>query len=115
MLALGVEGHLGFNEPQALQEGLTDRAHLAQLAESSKIHAMLNSASCNQGLTLGMGALLAAKQTLLLVTGAGKSNALRDAVLQPPSSLYPASVLLRKALGQVVLLSDKAAAALTDL
>ena len=115
ILGLGVEGHLGFNEPQPLQKGLTDRAHLAQLAESSKIHAMLNSASCDQGLTLGMGALLTAKQTLLLVTGAGKSNALRDAVLQSPSSLYPASVLLRKALGQVVLLSDKAAAALTDL
>ena len=112
ILGLGTNGHIGFLEPNP--EGLPERSHVAKLAASSQGHSMLNGSPCQEGLTLGMHTLLAARETLLLVSGQSKATALQDAISQPPTSLFPASVLLRGA-SNVTLLCDRAAAVNTDL
>ncbi len=109
ILGLGVNGHLGFNEPHV--DSLSMNAHLAVLTNTSQQHSMLKetNAVCTHGLTLGMDNLLSARESLLLVTGENKKDALWNAINSSSSSRYPASVLLRQSKGKVHLIYDQAA------
>lgn len=92
VLGLGVNGHLGFNEPGP---NLKPHAHVAQLSADSLKHAMLDQARSRPkyGLTLGMADLLQARQVLLLVSGAAKSGPLRKLLDGEISTQFPASFL----------------------
>ena len=60
VLGLGVNGHIGFNEPAA---ELFSRAHIATLSDASLGHSMLRETSVQTsvGLTLGMAEILASR------------------------------------------------------
>ena len=92
MLGLGVNGHLGFNEPGP---HLHPYAHVARLSADSLRHAMLDQARTRptHGLTLGMADLLQARQVLLLVSGAAKSGPLRKLLAGEITTDFPASLL----------------------
>lgn len=92
VLGLGVNGHVGFNEPA---EFLQPHAHLAQLSEASLSHAMLGHSSARPvyGLTLGMADLLQSRHVLLLVTGAAKRLPLQRLLSGRITTQFPASLL----------------------
>ena len=92
VLGLGVNGHLGFNEPAAY---LQPHAHVAQLSAASLTHAMLGNvpARPTYGLTLGMADILRSGQVLLLVSGAGKREPLRRLLGGQITTDFPASLL----------------------
>jgi galactosamine-6-phosphate isomerase len=92
VLGLGVNGHLGFNEPGP---HLVPHAHVAKLAAESLNHAMLNQVRSRPtfGLTLGMADLLQARQVLLLVSGSAKSEQLHTLLRGEISTRFPASLL----------------------
>ncbi len=76
ILGLGLNGHLGFNEPaDTLPAGL----HIAALSETSMTHAMLGKArgSIRHGFTLGMADILHSRKVLLLVSGTAKAAPMR--------------------------------------
>jgi galactosamine-6-phosphate isomerase len=92
VLGLGVNGHLGFNEPgPALQA----HPHVAKLSEASLDHPMVRHARGTDlyGLTLGMGDILHSRSILLLVNGAHKREALRRLITGPVATEFPASML----------------------
>jgi galactosamine-6-phosphate isomerase len=103
VLGLGVNGHLGFNEPGP---HLSPHAYVAQLSTASLRHAMLDQARTGPtyGLTLGMADLLQARQILLLVSGAAKSGPLRTLLQSEITTEFPASFLWLH--GNVTLLCD---------
>jgi len=106
VLGLGVNGHVGFNEPAPM---LQPHAHVAQLADSSLQHAMLalSRGRPGFGLTLGMAELLHAREVLLLVSGPAKREPMRRLLDARIASEFPASLLsLHPAL---TLLCDQAA------
>jgi galactosamine-6-phosphate isomerase len=92
VLGLGVNGHLGFNEPA---EQLQPHAHVAQLSKESLAHAMIQSLAKlpTYGLTLGMADLLQSRHVLLLVTGAAKRLPLERLLAGPITTFFPASFL----------------------
>jgi len=92
ILGLGVNGHLGFNEPGPL---LTPHCHVAQLSEATRTHSMVRSATSKPhfGFTLGMQEILASKRILLLVAGAKKERALKALLSEKISTDTPASFL----------------------
>jgi galactosamine-6-phosphate isomerase len=92
VLGLGLNGHLGFNEPAP---GLIAHAHVATLSETSLGHAMLDRARRRPtfGLTLGMADLLQSRRILLLVSGAAKRGPLRQLLSGPIRTDFPASFL----------------------
>jgi galactosamine-6-phosphate isomerase len=92
VLGLGVNGHIGFNEPAAFTE---PHAHVAQLSQASLEHAMLRQTTHRPtyGLTLGMADLLQSRQVLLLVTGSTKREPLRRLLTGPIATEFPASLL----------------------
>jgi len=92
VLGLGVNGHVGFNEPGP---ALHPHAHVARLSEASLGHAMLGQAQGRPtyGLTLGMADLLHARNVLLLVSGTAKREPLRQLLEGPIRTEFPASLL----------------------
>jgi galactosamine-6-phosphate isomerase len=92
VLGLGKNGHLGLNEPA---EYLSTYSHTTELDEKTKTHSMLDKTeqSVTQGITLGLAQLLASKQILFLVTGAGKAEAFDQFKEGKVCTNLPASML----------------------
>jgi galactosamine-6-phosphate isomerase len=92
VLGLGMNGHLGFNEPA---DRLTPHAHIAKLTEASLTHAMLEQTTGRPtyGLTLGIADLLQAREVLLLVSGASKRSPLQRLLSGQIETQFPASFL----------------------
>jgi galactosamine-6-phosphate isomerase len=106
VLGLGVNGHLGFNEPA---DALQPHAHVAKLSQASLAHAMVHgrAAPPTYGLTLGMADILQSRRILVLVAGAAKQQTLRQLLSGRITTQFPASLLqLHPA---VQLLCDEAA------
>jgi galactosamine-6-phosphate isomerase len=93
VLGLGLNGHLGFNEPA---DALRPHAHVAPLSAESLAHPMVRGSRTpvSFGLTLGIADLLQSRQILLLVNGRHKRDVLRrlldDRTVSPR---FPASFL----------------------
>jgi galactosamine-6-phosphate isomerase len=92
VLGLGVNGHIGFNEPAAFLE---PHAHVAQLSQASLEHTMLRQTTHRPtyGLTIGMADLMQSSQVLLLVTGSTKREPLRRLLTGPITTEFPGSLL----------------------
>ncbi len=93
-LGLGANGHVAFNEPGA---SLDARAHRAVLNDTTRrANAWLFPTAEDvptEAFTLGMGALLRAKEILLVATGAAKGPALARSVEGRVTAECPASFL----------------------
>lgn len=81
IVGLGVNGHIGFNEPG---DRLQSHAHVAMLADQTRCHPMLDHAEAVDardrirfGLTLGMTDILQARRVLLLASGSHKVQPLQ--------------------------------------
>jgi galactosamine-6-phosphate isomerase len=92
ILGLGINGHVAMIEPAA---AVTPQAHVAELAPSSRRHAMLKTLAKKPryGLTLGMGDILRSRRILLLVNGQRKRLALRRLMKPTITTHFPASLL----------------------
>jgi galactosamine-6-phosphate isomerase len=92
VLGLGLNGHVGFNEPA---EFLQPHAHVASLSATSLAHSMIHHATVKPqyGLTLGMADLLQSRRLLIVVTGAAKREPLSKLFSQGMRTTFPASLL----------------------
>jgi len=92
VLGLGVNGHIGFNEPGP---SLVPHCHVAQLSESSRSHTMVRSlgSAPRFGLTLGVREILASRRIVLLVAGEGKRDVALRLLSGEVSTTLPASFL----------------------
>jgi glucosamine-6-phosphate deaminase len=101
VLGIGLNGHIGFNEPGA---ALTARTHLAELAPETwrrnfpDLAAEWDSgehvgAPFRRAYTMGIGTILQARRLLLVATGAAKRDVIRAALRGPVTTANPASLL----------------------
>ena len=92
VLGLGLNGHVGFNEPDAI---LRPHVHIARLSAESLAHAMVDGCDTppDYGLTLGMAGLLRSRHILMIVTGAAKRGPLQRLLTGHISTEFPASLL----------------------
>lgn len=90
ILGLGMNGHLGLNEPN---DTLQLPCHYAPLNEQTKRHDMVDGIKVEGGLTLGMSAIFDAKQILFLVSGSRKEAAYEKLMSKQISTQTPASFL----------------------
>ncbi len=113
LLGIGVDGHVGFNEPGDV---LYDGAHVEELDEST-IDANARFFSTREevptkAISMGMGDILRAKKLILLATGESKAAAMRGLLLneeldvQNPATLvktHPdATVIIDRALAEKI-------------
>jgi len=108
VLGLGPNGHLGFNEPPADPTAPSRVVTLTPASIASSAGYWGDPAQVpRQALTAGMAQLLAARRTLLLVSGAHKREILGRTVRGPLTPDVPASYLQHAA--NVTVLADRAA------
>ncbi len=110
VLGLGMNGHVGFNEPGSRPDSPT---RIVRLAASSRQAAMARYGASrvpSAGVTVGMDQILGAREVWLLVTGERKAQILRRALRDPEGPDCPASFLRRHA--NLSTLADEEAAAL---
>jgi len=92
VLGLGVNGHIGFNEPSG---ALTLGVHIAELSAASQDHVMMtdHGLRAKNGITLGIGDIMASRRILLVVTGRRKSEPLARVFSGEITTSVPATVL----------------------
>lgn len=92
VLGLGINGHLGFNEPA---EQLSPLVHVASLTETTQQHPMVKETTQKPtfGYTLGIANLLQSKSIILLVSGTHKESQLKRLLSQKIETQFPASFL----------------------
>ncbi|HXI11260.1 MAG TPA: glucosamine-6-phosphate deaminase [Thermoanaerobaculia bacterium] len=94
-LGLGMNGHIGFNEPGA---ALTSRTRVIRLSESTrKANAALfpDGDVPQRAITMGIATILAAKKIVVLASGAAKQEAVSRLAVDVDDIQFPASALHR--------------------
>lgn len=94
LLGIGLDGHIGFNEPD---EFFTKETHLVTL-DPSTIEANARFFESiddvpKTAVTMGMGGIMSAKKVLLIANGSAKKDILEKAFFGPIDPKVPASIL----------------------
>ncbi|MCH5163391.1 MAG: glucosamine-6-phosphate deaminase [Clostridiales bacterium] len=108
VLGLGHNGHIGFNEPGDCFQKDTHIVNLQQstIDANSRFFASRNDIP-KRAITMGIRQIMQAKTILMLVSGEGKADIIKEAFLGPVTPRVPASVLQLHP--NVILVGDKAA------
>lgn len=109
LLGIGSDGHIAFNEPGS---SLASRTRLKALTEETRRDNARFFNSLEEvprlAVTMGVGTILEARRIVLLATGAGKADAVRQFIEGPVSSQITASALQLHP--SVIVFLDEAAA-----
>ena len=113
ILGIGANGHIGFNEPCDV---LPARTHKVTLEEPSRAgNALWFGGDINavprQALSMGMATILNAREVVLMATGEGKADAVKEMVAGGITTRLPASFLQLHP-HVTIMLDDEAAAGL---
>ena len=108
VLGMGHNGHIGFNEPC---DNFPLGTHDVDLTESTisanaRFFASMEEVP-RKAITMGIGAIMSARQILVVVNGEGKADIVKKAFTGPITPEVPASILQLHP--NVVLVGDKAA------
>ena len=95
LLGLGLNGHVGFNEPPCPATAPCRCLELSTATREQNAAAFGGDAQAvpERAITLGLAEILAAKRLLLVVTGAAKAEVLARLLAEQPSPELPASWL----------------------
>ena len=109
LLGLGLNGHVGFNEPPCGPEVGCRCVNLSPSTRRANAETFAGEAEAvpERAITLGLRDILAASRILLVVTGAKKAGILRRLLLEPAGPWLPASWL--RAHSDVTLIVDERA------
>lgn len=94
VLGIGLDGHIGFNEPG---DCFVNETHVIDLHESTiranaRFFANENEVP-KQAVTMGMAAIMQAKKIVLIANGKAKGEVLQQAFHGPVTPMLPASIL----------------------
>lgn len=95
ILGLGVNGHIGFNEPGRALTASTHRTRLTAATRRANVDLFEHRLRevPREALSMGMGTILRARRIVLLATGASKARTVKRLVCGPISPDVPASFL----------------------
>lgn len=108
VLGLGVNGHIGFNEPGTSFKIRTHVVNLDQITRktNSKFFRDIQDVP-KKAITMGIANIMESKEILLLVSGKKKELALARLINEEISEQFPASILKRHQ--NVTIIADRAA------
>jgi len=95
LLGIGLNGHLGMNEPGSPVDSSTRRVELHSATIQSSARYFTHQNLPQWGLTVGLKTILASKEVWLLANGAGKAGIIQQTIRGDISSSNPASLLRR--------------------
>jgi glucosamine-6-phosphate deaminase len=94
LLGIGLDGHIGFNEPDTYFEKATHVVDLdpSTIEANARFFASRDEVP-TQAMTMGLGSIMKAKKILLIASGEKKAKVLREAFSGKVSPKIPASIL----------------------
>lgn len=94
LLGIGIDGHIGFNEPDNVFVKATHEVKLDEstIKANSRFFASENDVP-KTAITMGMMSIMQAKKILLVANGAAKKDILEKAFFGPITPFVPASIL----------------------
>lgn len=93
VLGIGSNGHLGLNEPGSQRDSPTRTVSLATSTMDAAQGYFSSPREVRTGITLGLSTLLASRTLLLMASGKGKAEIVRQALEGPVGSDVPGSFL----------------------
>lgn len=91
LLGIGINGHIGYNEPATPFDSLT---HLQRLTDATRRqYAGTDRQLTEQALTMGIKTIVSSRETLLLATGPEKADAVFKMIYGRTDSTVPAAFL----------------------
>lgn len=94
LLGIGVDGHIGFNEPDKYFTGATHEVVLDESTIKANARFFENEDQVPKtAITMGMMSIMQAKKVLLVANGAAKKEILEKAFFGPIDPMVPASIL----------------------
>lgn len=108
ILGIGVNGHIGFNEPGTSFESTTNVVELTASTREKNARYFENPFDVpTHAVTMGISTIMKSKQIVLLVSGKQKAHILYKLLTEPTNEQVPASIL--KQHGQVTIIADREA------
>ena len=109
VLGIGLNGHLGFNEPLSAFRSRTRLQTLSRMtrAQNAPLFPSLNRVP-HYAITMGVGTILEARRCLLLATGADKAGIVAGAIEGPLTAMITATALQLHPACTIVLDEDAA-------
>ena len=94
LLGIGLDGHIGFNEPEDVFTGPTHAVTLDQstIDANARFFQSIDDVP-RKAITMGMKAIMQAKKVLLIANGANKKEILEKSLYGPITPFVPASIL----------------------
>ena len=108
IVGIGMNGHIGFNEPGTPFNSLSHVAELEEITRSVGQKYFDGPVMLTKGITIGLGHLMNAKKVFLLANGANKTEVIKKTIEGPITESFPASIMQQHADG-VVIIDDTAA------
>ena len=112
IVGIGMNGHIGFNEPGSAFNLSSHIAVLDQTTTTVGQKYFNEPVALQKGITLGFAHLLAAKKVLLIASGSSKATVIKRAIEEMPSPSFPATVMQQHPNGYIWV--DEEAAASLD-
>lgn len=114
LLGIGSNGHIAFNEPGRSFSAQTRLVDLNKhtIEDNARFFESEDEVP-RQAISMGMKSILGSKRILILASGAGKAEAVRDMLEAPIDPMIPATILQLHS--NVTLIADKAALSLTSM
>jgi len=112
IVGIGMNGHIGFNEPGVLFDNYSHVIDLDNTTVSVGQKYFKTAVSLQKGITLGLRHLLESKKVLLIANGEKKSGVIKKTVEGEITSSFPASIMQKHSTGFVMV--DEEAAGLLD-
>jgi glucosamine-6-phosphate isomerase len=93
MVGIGMNGHIGFNEPGVPFERKSHVAELDQTTQEVGQKYFMDKKVLKRGITLGLSHLMEARKVILVANGVKKADVVARALGEPVSEQIPASIL----------------------
>jgi galactosamine-6-phosphate isomerase len=112
VVGIGMNGHIGFNEPGSSFGNLSHVIDLDEVTKSVGQKYFNEKIELEKGITLGFQHLLNAKKVFLIANGSKKAEVIKKTVEGPVTENFPASIMQQHDNG-FVLVDDEAASLLS--
>jgi len=111
LLGIGINGHIGFNEPSDYFSPYTYLVELSEVTRESNAHFFRSIDEVpREAISMGIGTIMRARKILLVASGYEKASAVREMIAKKVTPCCPASILQFHP--DTTILIDEAAASL---
>ena len=113
IVGIGMNGHIGFNEPGTSFAALSHIAELEEITKSVGQKYFDGPVKLGKGITIGFGHLMNTKKVFLMANSPKKAEVIKKTIEGPVTESFPASILQKHADG-FILIDEGAGSLLKD-